>query len=381
MGASLKLVSIRGIAIRLHLSFVLVIVWAAYIALAGSRFSGEVPWQRLAYAELFVILLFVCVALHELAHALTAQLFQVQVQDVTLWPLGGVARMARMPDDPFQEFIITAAGPAMSIFLTLFLGLILVASIGPANAVDTLLSPWLIGSMFGEANLPDLLFLLVINNALLAVFNLLPAFPLDGGRMLRALLASFMSFGRATGIAATVGQVVAGLLLVGSLVGPNVLLALVAIFMFFVAGQERRQAITDARLKGLRVYQAMQPVGQPLHPLQTLGQAAALMANSSQAFFLVLDGGQLVGILSRGDILDGLRRHGPDARVMQQMTRDISRLSTEEPLADARERLAQSDSWVAVVVQGGDVIGTLSQGDLNRVADLVQAYPGALPRT
>ena len=194
------------------------------------------------------------------------------------------------------------------------------------------------------------------------------------------MLAAFLPFPRATRVASLIGQSLAGLLLIGAVLGQNILLGLVAVFVFVMAGQERQQVATKSNLTGLRVRQVMQPLGPRLHPLQTLGQIAEQMANSAQSFYLVVDAGRLVGVLSRGDVLAGLRRYGPSARVNQQMTRDILRLGPEDALTAARDRLAQNNTWLAVVIAEGQVVGTLSQGDLNRLNDLLNAYPAVFPR-
>jgi Zn-dependent protease/CBS domain-containing protein len=381
MGASLRLFQVRGIAVRVHFTFLLVVLWAAYLGFAATGPGDGSLWQSILFAEIFVLLLFVCVVMHELAHALTAQLFEVRVEDITLWPLGGVARMAAMPETPFAEFVITAAGPAMSLFLALALAAILLIWIGPQTGLDLALAPGRTIGQFGQWDARNLLLLLALNNLILAVFNLIPAFPLDGGRLLRSLLAAFLPFGRATRVASLIGQGLAGLILIAAVLGQNILLGLVAVFIFVMAGQERQQVSAKGNLAGLRVRQVMQPLGPRLHPLETLDQIAQQMANSAQSFYLVVDGGRLVGVLSRGDVLAGLRRHGPTARVNQQMTRDILRLGPDDPLTVARDRLAQNNTWLAVVVSDGQVIGTLSQGDLNRLNDLLNAYPAVLPRT
>lgn len=381
MGWSLKIFSVRGIAVRVHFSFLLILIWAAFPGFgAGLPGRGSGP-AGLLFAESFVLLLFACVVLHELAHALTAQLFDIPVQDITLWPLGGLARMGRMPESPVAELIISAAGPAMNILLTLVLGAVLLLGAGPGFGRQVLAEPWLISSLVGGWNARSMLFLLVINNAGLALFNLVPAFPMDGGRLLRALLAAFLPFATATRLAAWAGQGLAVLMLIIAVLQPQlILLAVVAIFILFAAGQERDQATTYGNLRGLRVGQAMQKLGVRLHPLQTLGQAAEQIVGSAQSVFLVVDGGQAMGILSRGDLLAGLRKHGAASRVSQQMTRDVLRLGPGESLSTARDQLIQKNAWVALVVDDGQVVGTLSHSDLNRLGDLLQAYPALLPR-
>jgi stage IV sporulation protein FB len=223
-----------------------------------------------------------------------------------------------------------------------------------------------------------LLLLLIANNILLAHFNLIPAFPLDGGRMLRALLAAVMSYGRATTIAVYIGQALALMLGIFALLNGNFALGLIAAFIFISAWQEREQVRTRVNLRGLRVGQAMQPVGTRLHPLQTLGDAAAQAVASSQAAFVVVDGGRLAGLLTRGELLAALRRAGPAGRISQWMRRDMPRFAPDDRLAEAGEKIWPGAA--AVVIEAGQVVGTLSRADLIRLTETLAACPEVLSR-
>jgi Zn-dependent protease/CBS domain-containing protein len=379
MSWSLKLFTIRGIPIRVHATFLLILVWAAYIGL-GMR-SGSAGWARgVAFMVAFTLLLFVCVVLHELGHSLVAQVFGVQVRDITLWPIGGVARIARMPERPYQEFLIAAAGPAVNIFLTFSLGAAALVWIGPPQ-----LSQLMVSAMVGEPlalglSGQALLLMLVVNNALLVFFNLIPALPMDGGRLLRSFLAAFMPFGRATRVASWLGQGIAVLMILAALLTGSFFLGLVAVFIFVGAWGERQQVISGARLQGLAVRQAMQPIGAQLHPLETLGEAAGRVAALPQAAYLVMDGGALTGVLSRSVLLAALRRGGSTARVAQYVDRTCVRLSPDDALAAADEQLAQAATPVAVITEGGQAVGLLSRADIARLAETLEAFPKALPR-
>ncbi len=376
MSWSLKLLTIRGIPIRVHVSFLLALFYAAYI---GFSSRGGAGWSRgVIFMVAFILLLFLCVVLHELGHSLVAQLFGVKVQDITLWPIGGVARMARLPERPYQEFLITAAGPATNVLLAVFLGMVAVAVIGPQQVFDVLLSPWLLDVTLARMDGRSLLLLLLANNVILALFNLIPAFPMDGGRLLRSFLAALMPFGRATVIASGVGQIVAVGMTGLALLSGNFTLALVGAFVFFAAQSERRQATIHASFQGLRVRQAMQPIGVRLHPLQTLGDAATQAALTAQTVCLVVDGGRVAGLLTRGDLLAALRRAGPLARVGPYARRDFVQIGPDELLERAQERLA--DASAALVVTDGQVTGVVSQVELLRLAELLSAHPEALPR-
>lgn len=372
MSWSLKLITIRGIPIRVHASFLLIVLWAAYLGLMNSN-EG---WLRgAAFMVVFVLMLFLCVVLHELGHSLVAQLFGVKVHDITLWPIGGVARLAKMPERPYQEFLITAAGPSVNILLALGLVALALIWIGPAELARMITSPWqlqrVLSSMSGQA----LVLLLAANNGLLALFNLVPAFPMDGGRLLRSLLAVALPFGKATRIASFVGQILAaGMGLVAVLMG-SFFLGLVAIFVFAAAWQERQSARATDALRGLYVRQAMQPLGQRLHPLQTLGEALSQAASAPQSAYAVVDGGRLVGVITRGELLDAARRHGATARLNAHIAREYARIAAGSLLTDAQEQL--QGRTTAVVVDDGHVVGLLSIVDLARMAEVMEVYQHA----
>ena len=376
---SLKLLSVNGIPIRIHITFLLVVAWAAYSGFTANRADWA---QGVAFMVALVLLLFLCVLLHELGHGLVAQLFGVHVADITLWPLGGLARIAKMPERPYQEFVMTAAGPATNILLAILLSLAAFAWLGPGEMLAlaaSASSPWLYRGLMSSMSAETLLLLLIANNVLLAVFNLIPAFPLDGGRMLRALLAAVMSYRRATTIAAYVGQIFALLLGALALLDSNLFLAAIAVFVFFGAWQEREQVRARVNLQGLRIGQVMQPVGLRLHPLQTLGDAAAQGLISAQTTFVVVDGGRLAGLLTRAELLGALRKAGPAARVGQWMRRDVPRLAPTDSLAEISERLWHTGS-AAVVIEAGQVAGTVGRADLARLTEALAIHPDMLPR-
>jgi Zn-dependent protease/CBS domain-containing protein len=376
MSWSLRVLRVNGIPIRIHFTFLLVVAWAVYIGLE----DGGANWlQNVGFMVAFVLLLFLCVLLHELGHSLVAQLFGVKVVDITLLPIGGLARMTKMPDRPYQEFVMAAAGPATNIALAAGLSLVAVIWLGPGEILSLALSSELLGSFLSGNGGQTLLALLILNNVFLAVFNLIPAFPLDGGRMLRSFLAALISHRRATSIASYVGQMLALVLGMGALFKSDLFLGLIAVFIFIGAWQEREQGRQRVNMQGLSVRQAMQPVGLRLHPLQTIGEVAACAAASPQTTFLVLDGGRLAGLLTRSDLLSALSKPGPTARVGQRMHREIPQFAPDDPLAEAGDRLSQGQG-AAIVVEAGQVIGTLSRPDLHRLTEALRAHPEVLPR-
>ncbi len=374
---SVRLITIRGIPIRVHASFIIILAWAAYLGISQEGTSGL---RGAAYMVSFVLLLFVCVVLHELGHSMVAQWFGVKVEDITLWPIGGVARMSRLPEKPVQEFLIAAAGPAVNLILAGLLGVILLLVLGPSRIIEFVLTPRLLARFMADMTGLSLLTLLVANNLLLALFNLIPAFPMDGGRLLRSLLAAFFPFGRATRIASFVGQGFAALIGAAAIYTGDVMLMLVALFVFVAAWQERQLAVGHDTLRGVTVEQVMQPIGPQLHPLETLADVAARTMTASQSAFLVVDGGKLAGLLYRSDLLGRLRRHGAAVRVSAVMRTDFLRMRPADAALDARDYLLQRGAVTAVVIGDGKVVGLIGRAELARAAEMLEAYPEAARR-
>ena len=372
MSWSPQLFKVRGIPIRVHLSFLLILIWAAYIGLSDNRAAW---WGGVGYMMAFVLLLFACVVLHELGHSLMAQLFGVQVQDITLWPIGGVARMAKMPERPYQEFLITAAGPATNIVVAFGLGIMAIVLIGPARLLDMATMPRLLMRALTAMNGESLLLLLMANNIILALFNLIPAFPMDGGRLLRSVLASFMRFDRATRYASFIGQGFALLMASAALVTGNLVLGIVGFFVFLSAWQERQQTNSVAGLRHLVVRQVMQPLGPRLRPDQSVTEGLALCALHSQAGFLVVETGRLVGLLARDRLLALPRKRAEGDLLAPLVQRDFLRFTLDESLIEARDRLLRAGASLGVVVTDGRAVGLLGQNDLARVSAILLTRP------
>ena len=242
-------------------------------------------------------------------------------------------------------------------------------------------SPYQLERLLTGVSAEAMLIMLALNNLLLALFNLIPAFPMDGGRLVRSVLAAFMPFGRATKVASWLGQGAALMMGLAGLLTGSLFLGLVAAFVFVAAWGERQQAVTTDHLRGVRVRQAMQPIGVRLHPLETLGVAAGAGGCAlPQAAYLVVDAGKLLGIASRHDLLAALRKAGPAARVGQHYTQAFVRLAPDDTLIDADEKLAQAQPPFGIVIADGQVVGLLGRGDIARLAETLESYPAALPR-
>src|SRR6478735_6448649 len=300
---SWKLARIAGIDVYVHATFFMVIAWIALIHWNESRNLSAV-----IEGVGFILALFACVVLHEYGHALTAARYGIRTRDITLLPIGGLARLERIPDIPIQELWVALAGPAVNVVIALLLFGWLQAS-GAWQSVDGI---GVTTGAFAER--------VMVANVFLAGFNLLPAFPMDGGRALRAFLATRMEYTRATQRAAIVGQGMAILFAFMGLQG-NPMLIFIALFVWIGAGQEASMAQMKSALAGVSVRTAMLTQFRALGPSQTLGDAVDLLLSGSQQDFPVADSGRLVGMLPRSTLMKALAAAGRDATVGAHMQR------------------------------------------------------------
>jgi len=352
---SFRIGRVAGIDVHIHATFLMLLGWVAL----SHVLEGHGLIQALG-GVLFVIAVFVVVVLHELGHALTARRFGIRTRDITLLPIGGVARLERMPDDPRQELLIALAGPAVNVVLAaLFFGLLLGLE-GTIEMTGMRLS--------GGPFLSRMMWL----NVSLALFNLLPAFPMDGGRVLRAALSTRMGRVRATETAARLGKGMAILLgLVGLLYNP--LLVFIALFVWMGAGQEAAMVELRSALIHISVGQAMITDFQTIDADAPLGHALDHILAGFQGDFPVMYGGELVGVLTRDDVLRALPELGPDAPVGSAMQRSFEVADPSEPLADAFARLEGSKCRSLPVVRGGAVVGMLTPEHVGELLAVQQA--------
>lgn len=342
---------IAGTVIKVHVTFVLLV---ALWAIRGYEEGG--PSGALAGA-LTLLALFACILLHEFGHILMARRFGVRTPDVILLPIGGVARLERIPEEPKQELLIALAGPAVTLAIIVVLYLILQLTGSPVT----------LGALSPEG--PFLAQLLEVNVYLLA-FNLIPAFPMDGGRVLRALLASRLGLVRGTRIAATLGQMLA---VAGGLYGitaNETFLILIAFFVFLGAHAEANAVETRAAGQGLDVSQMMVTDFRTIPVHASLSQAADLLLSGEQREFPVVDNlGRTEGLLTRDNLIRGLSQRGPTSTVSEAMTADVPIVPPTLGFQEALERLRASRLPALPVVDGnGALVGLLT---LDNITDLL----------
>ncbi len=340
---SLKLATVAGIGIYLHWTFLLLIgfILVAYL-------YSEPDWFAALRGVGFVLALFGCVVLHELGQARTARRFVIGTRDITLLPIGGVARLERMPEDPLQEFLVALAGPAVNVVIAALLGFGLVLGGGASRLFEV---QFLGGSFVAQ---------LMGANIVLVLFNLLPAFPMDGGRVLRAVLATQMSYTRATHIAAAVGQVMAiGFGLLGLYPGMQMLL-FVALFVFLGAQAEARATEMRSIFQGAVVRDAMATHFRTLPAETTLEEVARELLAGHQHDFPVMRNHQLLGMLPRQVVIEALRAGGHEGPIEPLVNRECPRLGELEPLDRAVRRMREADCNSAPVLRGEMLIGLLT---------------------
>jgi len=331
-----------GIGVRVHATFLILLVWVGLI-----HWRAEKRWTAVAEGIGFILALFGCVVLHEFGHALTARRFGIRTRDITLLPIGGVARLERMPDEPRQELLVAGAGPLVSLAIAGVLYLL--------SRISGELTPLEQLSATGGPFLQRLMFV----NLLLVAFNLLPAFPMDGGRILRSLLALRMDYARATRIAATLGQTLAfGFGLLGLFGNP--FLILIAFFVWLGATQEAALTQMKTALSGIPLSRAMITDFRTLAPDDALSDAvAALLAGSQQDFPVVKDGA-VVGVLCRADLLTALARDGEAAPVGEVMRKDVEQVEATDLLEPALLRLQGRECNTLPVLQRGRLVGIVT---------------------
>ena len=369
MSWSLKLFKVKGIDVKVHMTFVLILIWAAY---RWSVSTGEGA-QGALFGIVATLLLFVSVTLHELGHSFQALKYGVKVRDITLMPMGGLAQMEEIPEDPNKELRIAIAGPLVNFGIAALL-----IGVGALLNARALVSLEELQASLGQVSWSGLLAYLTSANLMLGVFNLIPAFPMDGGRVLRALLAKKMDHAKATKIAAQVGQGLALLMGLWGFMSGSWTLVIIAIFVWMGAGQENQGAQVKHTLGETTVGQAMTRSPQTLQVNDTLSKAVELTLSTSQADFPVLEWGnnRVAGLLSEIDLLRGLQTLGAKAAVREVMRMKITFASPDEPLHAAQQKMLVSRTRTLPVLNPeGELIGLLTAADINEAYRLMAVNP------
>lgn len=366
MKGSWRIGTFAGIGVYLHFTFLLLLGFLTWVEYAA---SGSIL-EALGTLSFFVAL-FICLVMHEYGHALTARRFGIKTKDITLLPIGGIARLERMPDKPWQEFMVAIAGPMVNVVIAalIIIGLSLTYSFADVRAV-----------LFPVTDLTGSFWLnLAKINVLLILFNMLPAFPMDGGRVLRSLLAMVLPYERATAYAAMAGKFMAAMFMLevfsvntipfidGS---HNFILGFIAVFIWIGAGSESRFATMKSRLHDVTVARAMVTNFRTLSPRDTIEWAVELASSGMQQDFPVADEGRVVGMLFRSDLQAAARTDEPYLKVSDVMRANVPTVASTDKLEDVFAELLTSRYPIIPVTSRGLLVGLLP---LER---LMQVPPG-----
>lgn len=338
-----RIARVGGVDVFIHFTFLFLLVWIGIAHYAERQEISDVV-EGIG----FMLVIFFIVVLHEFGHSTAARRFGIRTKDITLLPIGGLARLERMPEKPSQELVVAIAGPMVNVVLAVVLGAVLSVT-GAWSPVEEL-------SVTGGSFLERLFAV----NVMLILFNLLPAFPMDGGRVLRALLAMHKPYPEATRLAASIGQALALVLgFVGLFVNP--MLVFIALFVWVGAAQEAQGVETKSALEGVPIDDLMIRRFQALRRSDSLESVVGYVVEGFQVDFPVIDDqGQVIGILTRNGLLNALARRQPDLRVVDAMATNFCVVERTESVAEALQRLQTDDCTTLPVVDQGRLVGLLT---------------------
>ncbi len=352
MKASVKIGNFFGIGVFIHWTFIILIVWIVKLQF---RTSGDTQYTLLSVA--FVLVLFICVTLHEYGHALVARRYGIKTKHITLLPIGGVAMLENVPEKPEQELAVALAGPLVNVVIAALLMLYLYASGKPVFTTPFTTLP------LSDNFIQNLLKI----NLVLAAFNLIPAFPMDGGRALRAILSLKLSRVLATNIAARIGQFIAILFVLGGLF-VNPFLVFIGIFIFLGAQAEATMIEIQSVLTKAQVKDVIMRNYSLLDENDTLQTASTELLNGQASNFLVLKNNRVVGTLSKKDLIRGLTEQGIEFPVKDFIYRNIFVLQPYMPLEDVYKKMIAEKINILPVYEGETLVGAV---DIENILEYV----------
>ncbi len=348
---SLNLGRIAGIEIFIHWTFLILIAWILF-----SHINMGHGWTESLMGVLFILLLFACVLLHELGHALTGRRYGIATNSIVLLPIGGVANMEKMPEKPLEELWVALAGPAVNLAIAIVLFLFL-------RQTGSLPNPWDMEEHMSSSNL---MFNLFMVNIILAAFNLLPAFPMDGGRVLRALLAMKFNRAKATEIAAQTGQLLAiGFVFLGLF--SNLWLVFIGLFVFLGAGAESAYETTRSVLSKYKVRNVLMKKYTLIAASEPIEKAVEHLLNGQEKEFLIIENNKIAGFITRDEIIKGLSELGKNAPLGKIMRREILPLSLDMDLSQAYEMMSKKGISFSPVFENDQLAGVLDMENISEI--------------
>ena len=372
MNNALKLFRIRGIDIKMHFTFPLILIWAglSFGVFQNGGLEGAI------YGILVTSLVFLIVVLHELGHSIAAQYYKIPVKQIILLPIGGVAQLEEIPEEPRKELVIAVAGPLVNFILAIVL-VLLAPLLGQTLSGSGLLS---LTETLGELSFSSIFYYVFITNLFIGVFNLIPAYPMDGGRILRAFLATQLSYTRATAVAVSIGQVLSwGFGLWGFLNG-NFFLIILAFFIYSGAAQEGRMVQTKHILGDLRVEQAYSRGVRSISLNEPLETALQATLNSFQSSFPICEEGNLAGMLPYSTLVRALEKKDLSTPIRNVMQTGIEPVSPKDTLIEVQKRMSlERVDALPVVDDTQGFLGMITSQDLNEAYRLSLALEKAEP--
>jgi Zn-dependent protease/predicted transcriptional regulator len=343
MKGSFKLGTIAGIGVFVHWTFSILIAFIIFSNYRAGHSAEQILWSLV-----FILSIFFTVFLHELGHALAAKRYKIKTKDITLLPIGGLARLESIPEKPKEELVVALAGPAVNIGLAMLTGLFITL---PDTENLTL-------QLTSGVNSSNFFLTFFIVNIWLALFNLIPAFPMDGGRVLRAVLSMYMKRNVATNIAARIGQLLAiGFVFLGFYSNP--FLIFIGFFIFLGAQAEAAYTQTKSLLEGYTVRDVLMQHYQTIDANQPVSIAVQMLLNGQCKNFMVMENTTPVGTLSRDEIIKALSEHGENESIYAVMNRDVVFLDADSPLEKAFQQIQQHKSSLIPVMSVGRLVGTI----------------------
>lgn len=353
MKGSLSLGKLLGIRVQVHWTFLLIIAWAVYVGWSQGGGLQSVLWTTA-----LILTIFVCVVLHEMGHSLTARRYGIATRKITLLPIGGVASLDRMPEDPKQELMVAVMGPAVNVMIAGVLFFFV------RTKLSVFQQPEEAEAFFQQVNAENFLVYLYTTNILLVVFNAIPAFPMDGGRVLRALLSFRMDRVRATQIAADLGKFIAIFFFFIGFVW-NPLLIFIGLFVFFGASGEYMMVQQMSILKGHRVREAMMSDLTVLDPADKLDRIGEVLLSGTERNFVVGDGAAVAGVLYSQRIMEAFQKQRTDLSVADMMDKDFKAVGPNEDLSEIYRTVQGRRHHFFPVVENGRLIGAIDMENIN----------------
>jgi Zn-dependent protease/CBS domain-containing protein len=348
----LSVPKIAGINIYIHWTFSLLIVWIIYTNVRAGLDTAQVTWS-----VIFILSLFACVTLHELGHALSARRYGIKTKDITLYPIGGVARLEKMPEKPTQELVVALAGPAVNFIIAILLSPVILSSDLSMDESDNVM-------IIGAHNFIPMLGML---NITLAVFNLIPAFPMDGGRVLRALLAMKLGRLKATQIAARIGKILAfGFIVMGFYSNP--FLIFIGLFIILGANAEEQMVNTQSLVMEFTAKNAMMTNFISLAKEEPISRAIELLLDGQAKSFLVTDAGTPYGVIDRDDIIRGVKEFDEHQSVQHIAQKELIYVQAATPLNDVFMEFKRTRTPLVLVLEDDRLAGII---DTENIAELI----------